>query len=285
MNKLSKVFIMSFGILVANNGYSNTSDWEVIDTNTESSKDGWEVISLETTSKQPVIIRDASAKNKYRTKLEKYTRRRQLKNAMYNLYDKIVKPLSNNLQQTLDNLINQSNDFIESISAPYKEIRYASALSYLKEANENFIDILKDFKKDIQEYNKSINIKLNNIHNNNKDNSKMEELVISEIVNKFEEYAITFDYILNNKINEEKTLGKINYLDERYGDTINNILELVNIPSNLSNEHMQDLIKGSNEFVNKMLETNNEIQNQFTRKNIENQLYKACISKTVINME
>ena len=377
MNKLNKIFILSVGILVANNGYSNPSDWEIIDISAKEDSNGFEVISIDTKnnlqtgiikdaseikdlkqsvimlddseqpkivkdaseikdlkqsvvmlddSEQPKIVKDASEikdlkqsvimlddseEDKSRQKVEKYIKRKQLKNTMFYLYKNIVKPLSNNLQQTLDNLINQSNDFITDVSK-YKnserEIHYINILSKLKEANEQFIDDLNEFKYDINEYNESIKRKLNNIYKNNKSNLKIGKLiegVVLEIANKFEEYAATFDYLLNNKKNinnlRKQSMNKftselvdkfgdyasnllnniqtdLSSKDESYGDKLNSILQYASKPYFIANGNIQYVIKEGNKFIDRMVETNNKIQEQFVKKDLVNKLQTVAIS-------
>ena len=329
MNKLNKIFILSVGILVANNGYSNPSDWEIIDISAKEDSNGFEVISIDTKnnlqtgiikdaseikdlkqsvimlddseqpkivkdaseikdlkqsvvmlddSEQPKIVKDASEikdlkqsvimlddseEDKSRQKVEKYIKRKQLKNTMFYLYKNIVKPLSNNLQQTLDNLINQSNDFITDVSK-YKnserEIHYINILSKLKEANEQFIDDLNEFKYDINEYNESIKRKLNNIYKNNKSNLKIGKLiegVVLEIANKFEEYAATFDYLLNNKKNinnlRKQSMNKFtSELVDKFGDYASNLLNNIQTDLSSKDESYGDKLNSILQYASKL---------------------------------
>ena len=317
MNKLSKIVVLSsaiFGILGNNNGYSNPQDEIKCSDNNE-------------------IL-----KKEYEEKI--FIENKQIGNVLNSLHV-IVNEWSDYLQEKLYDLINQNNEFIKSIlnykdedGDEIKEVNYINISSKLKEYNEQFIEDLNSLEEEIKQYRSDDNFtqKLFNIYNRKSVNSEWNTStsykrsliynLISEIANKFEEYAATFDYLLNNKqnINDirkhsmddfiSELTGKfgdyasnllsniqtdLSSKDESYGDKLNNILQYLNRPCFITNEPIQAIInykenpndkkEGVNKIqilINKMTEINNKIQNQFTRKNIENQLRKACTPGVLI---
>ena len=288
MNKLNRVLVISsamFGIFGTNNGYSNPNDKLEIRSSNDNKM-------LEIKHEERINIDNKQI------------------NTVLNSLHVVVNVWCDDLQNKLDNIVQHSSEFINDISynIEYKEVNYINILSKLKEANEQFIDDLNEFKYDINEYNESIKRKLNNIYKNNKSNSKIGKLiegVVLEIANKFEEYAATFDYLLNNKQNinnlRKQSMNKftselidkfgdyasnllnniqtdLSSKDESYGDKLNSILQYASKPYFIANGNIQYVIKEGNKFINKMVETNNKIQEQFVKKDLVNKLQTVAIS-------
>ena len=291
MNKLTNIVSISlatFGIL-GNNGYSDLglSDWEVIDISNKKSND-WEVIDIsnkklndwevfDNNIQHPQMIKDvyevkdlkkSVVLDDSRKKIEKLVQNNYIKSVFTNLHNNTNKLLAD-LDTKLNNFINNSNEFIKNIiNKEITERHYIGMFNKVQEENVQFIDELNEFKDDISKFKKSIKSQITNVYKKKHELSgtdlqkKFDNIVIT-IIDQFEEYADRFNYLFNNKKDDE-VLQKYNI---NYNDKISDVLQYASKPYFATNVPVQNLIKESKKFINKMIEENNDVQNKMSNKN------------------
>lgn len=291
MNKLTNIVSISlatFGIL-GNNGYSDLglSDWEVIDISNKKSND-WEVIDIsnkklndwevfDNNIQHPQMIKDvyevkdlkkSVVLDDSRKKIEKLVQNNYIKSVFTNLHNNTNKLLAD-LDTKLNNFINNSNEFIKNIiNKEITERHYIGMFNKVQEENVQFIDELNEFKDDISKFKKSIKSQITNVYKKKHELSgtdlqkKFDNIVIT-IIDQFEEYADRFNYLFNNKKDDE-VLQKYNI---NYSDKISDVLQYASKPYFATNVPVQNLIKESKKFINKMIEENNDVQNKMSNKN------------------
>ena len=302
LTNIVAILLATFGVL-GNNGYSDLglSEWEVIDISNTKSND-WEVfdnniqhpqmiknVSEIKDLKKSIILDDSDEVQSpkiinnvseikdlkksvilddSKKKIEKLVQNNYIKSIFKNLYNNTKKLLAD-LDTKLNNFINNSNEFVKNIAdKKINERNYIGMFNKVQEENVQFIDELNEFKDDISKFKKSIKSQITNVYEKKHELSwtdlqkKFDNIVIN-IINQFEEYADRFNYLFNNKKDDE-VFQKYNI---NYNDKISDVLQYASKPYFATNEPVQKLIKESKKFINKMIEENNDVQSKMSNKN------------------